>query len=313
MIIIEGKEQFHIEGPSAVALGKFDGIHLGHKQLLNNLLEQKKLGRKAVIFTFEPSPATFFAGQVIPGLSTKQEKRRFFEEAGIDVLVEFPMNERTAATLPENFIKDILVSMMETVYVTAGSDVSFGDKGKGDYKLLEKLGHELNYQVELIQKVKAGGKEISSSLIRELIVQGKMEEAGRLLGSYYSITGSVVHGNHIGHTLGFPTVNITPSVEKLLPPNGVYTSLIQVEGRNKIYKGITNVGRKPTVSDHNGINAETFIYDFDEDLYGKEIIVSLLSHRRLEVKFGSFEDLKQQLQRDRVDGREYFLNRGTEN
>ena len=296
MQIIQGTTEFHIDEKSAVAIGKFDGIHLGHRKLLNRVLEQKKDGLKAVVFTFDPPPEEFFTGQVIKQLFTREEKRLAFEKMGIDILIEFPLTEITVATDPEDFVRRILVHQINADYIAAGTDVSFGDKGRGDQHLLRSLSRELGYELDLIDKVRLDGEEISSTRVRLEIADGNMPMARRLLGSGYSISGIVEHGRHIGHTIGVPTINILPPDNKLLPPYGVYSSNVYLDG--VVYKGMTNIGRKPTISEKEKVGVETYIYDFNEDVYGKLMEVELLEFLRPEMKFDSIEDLKKQIQSD---------------
>lgn len=303
MQIIQQTTEFYIEQKTAVALGKFDGIHRGHQKLLEKILEQKKEGLKAVVFTFEPSPTAFFQKCKSKELSTKQEKEAVFEKMGIDILIEFPLNEQTAAMDAQDFVKEILVKRMNAGYVAAGTDLSFGYRGAGNAKLLTELSKNHGFRVEIIEKVCYEGREISSSYIREEIEKGEMETAAALIGSPYAIAGVVKHGNRIGRTLGFPTVNLLPEEEKLLPPCGVYFSKVLIE--KEVYKGVTNIGYKPTVSKEMQLGVETFIYDFEQDIYGKEIQVVLEHFRRPERKFDSLEQLKTQVDEDKEAGKQY--------
>lgn len=299
MEIITGTTQFKINEKTAVAIGKFDGIHVGHKKLLSYILEQKKDGLKSVVFTFDPSPEEFFMGKRLPQLFTRDEKRRAFEKMGIDVLLEFPLTEITAATEPEDFVKRILVSQLSADYIAAGVDVSFGNRGRGDRHLLAHLSKEFGYELELIDKVRVDDEEVSSTRVRNEVSDGNMKMAARLLGEEYSVSGTVVHGRHIGHTIGVPTANIHPEENKLLPPFGVYKSVVVT--RYGMVNGMTNIGRKPTISDREKVGVETYLYDFDRDLYDSFIEVKLLSFMRPEMKFDSVDDLKKQIKSD-VEG-----------
>ena len=302
MDIISETTEFHIDGKTAVAIGKFDGIHLGHKKLLDIILQEKKDGLKSVVFTFDPPPEEFFTGSQIPQLFTKLEKRAAFEEMGIDVLIEFPLTAKTAATDPEDFVRRILVKQIGADFIAAGTDVSFGDKGRGDRHLLRNLSKEIGYELELIDKVRLDGEEVSSTRVRNRVADGDMPMVKRLLGYNYSVCGTVQHGRHIGHTIGVPTVNIIPPSNKLLPPYGVYSSRVYLEDR--VYDGMTNIGRKPTISDKEQVGVETFIYDFNGDAYGKLIKVELIRFVRPEMKFNSIDDLKAQIKSDLVSARE---------
>ncbi|MCR4903922.1 MAG: bifunctional riboflavin kinase/FAD synthetase [Butyrivibrio sp.] len=308
MEIITNLDEFNIEGRTALALGKFDGIHRGHQKIIAELAKKRKEGLKTVIFTFDPSPATLFSGKQIPELSTKEEKRRYFEKTElIDYLVEFPLTFESAAIEPDIFIKDILVDKLHVAFIAAGTDVSFGNKGKGDYKLLEEKSLEYGYETDIVDKVQyKDGRIISSTYVREAIAMGHMEKAEKLLGTPYSVSGIIQHGRSLGHTIGVPTVNIIPESGKLLPPNGVYYSYVILE--SKTYKGMTNIGFKPTVSDEPQMGVETYIYDFDSDIYGKFIEVELLSYRRPEMHFESVEALTKQMQEDIAAGKIYFTD-----
>lgn len=303
MQIISGTTDFELSGRGAVVIGKFDGLHRGHKLLLEQVLEEKENGLLAVVFTFDPPPAAFFAKKTLKGLTTKEEKRRYFRQLGIDVLVEFPMNEKTAATPPAEFITEILQKKLHAALIVAGTDLSFGDRGRGDCALLEEYAPRCGYRVRIMEKVYDGGEAISSTRVRGAVEKGRMEEAERLLGAPYAVMGTVVHGRRIGRTLGFPTVNQLPPADKLLPPNGVYLS--EVECRGGIFKGLTNVGTKPTVEkgENPPMGVETYIYDFDEDIYDSFITVRLLSFCRPEQKFASLDELKAQLDHDIEAGR----------
>ena len=304
MRIITDSRQFNIEDVTAVAIGKFDGIHLGHQKLLSHILDKKDKGMKAAIFTFDPSPAVFFTGRSMPQLLTGEEKRRKFEKLGIDILVEYPMDAETAHTDPEDFVRRILHGYMNAGYIAAGDDLSYGYKGKGDFRLLNGLSEELGYRTHAIKKLKMFDRYISSSFIKEEIGQAEMERAGELLGEPYYVGGMVEHGKRLGRTIGFPTVNIIPPKEKCLPPYGVYFSEVRIDGRRLF--GMTNIGLRPTVSDNGIISVETYIYDFDEDLYGKYLEIALLTFHRSERRFESVDALKAQMNLDLEAGRNYF-------
>ncbi|WP_026651879.1 bifunctional riboflavin kinase/FAD synthetase [Butyrivibrio proteoclasticus] len=296
MQIITRLEELNIDSKTAVAMGKFDGIHLGHKKLLDLIINAKQDGLKATVFTFEPSPEEYFVGHKIKQLFTKAEKRKAFEKMGIDILVEFPLNEHTVATPPEDFVRHILVEDLKASLIAAGTDVSFGDKGRGDQYLLKNMSKELGFELILIDKVMLDGEEVSSTRVRNEVVDGEMPMVKRLLGCDYSISGIVEHGKHLGHTIGIPTVNILPPDNKLLPPFGVYRSTVVIGDSS--FDGMTNIGRKPTVSSDNQVGVETYIYDFDEDVYGQNIEVILHEFTRPEMKFDSLEALKAQMEKD---------------
>lgn len=301
MEIIAGTTDFYLEKDTAVAIGKFDGVHLGHRRLLEEIIAKKKDGLAACVFTFDPAPAVLFGLSDGRELTTREEKRRLFERLGIDILIEFPLTKETAATEPERFVSEILAKQMNTRFVAAGEDLSFGKNGAGNALLLEKMAPQLGFCVKTIEKIEVDGIEVSSTYLRKLVEEGRMEEAESMLGMPYTLVGTVEHGNHIGHTLGFPTVNLLPPAGKLLPPNGVYYATVRYNGR--VYRAISNVGTKPTVSEEKVMGVESYLYDFTQDIYGQEIEVALKSFRRPERKFASLEELKNQLDLDIADGR----------
>lgn len=295
--------ELHME--TAVAIGKFDGLHRGHRRLLQEILDKKATGLKACVFTFDPSPAVFFGLADGKELMTKEEKRRALRDMGVDVLVEYPMNAENAAVTPYDFVKKLLADALNVKFIAAGTDVSFGAKGAGNARLLEECAKELEYELKLIDKVTLEGTEISSSLVRKEVEAGNMEYVTALLGAPYTVSGEVMHGKALGRKLGMPTMNLLPPKEKLLPPVGVYYSLVRYEGMN--YPAISNVGYKPTVSQEPVLGVETYLYDFDKEIYGEDISVSLLSYKRPEMRFASVEELKEQMKQDISDGKEYHF------
>lgn len=302
MEIIAGQKVFQLHRETAVAVGKFDGIHIGHRRLLEEILNRKKEGLEACVFTFDPSPAVLFGRGDSKVLSTREEKRQIFQQLGVDVLVEFPMDFETASMEPEAFAREILAKSLRGKLIAAGEDLSFGRNGAGSAALLKELGPELGLCVEIIPKVCAGGEEVSSTRIRNLLEKGEMARVRELLGEDYTVSGTVQHGHRIGRTLGFPTVNLLPPEDKLLPPFGVYYSRVQVGERE--YPAISNVGRKPTVGGREQVGVESFLYQFQEEIYGREIRVFLEEFRRPEKKFADLEALRAQLQLDIAAGRQ---------
>ena len=303
MKIIEKTTEFRIGQETAVAIGKFDGFHRGHQKLLNRIKEQKERGLASVVFTFVPSPAAFFSKEPEQDLTTIEEKRKIFEEAGVDYLIEYPFYQEIADMDPEIYISKVLVEQLNAKCIVAGEDVSFGKKGLGDCRLLKEKAMQYGYEVVIIDQVLYKGKEVSSTYVREAVRQGDMELADQLLGQPYHVGGTIVHGRHLGSSLGMPTVNIVPPEQKLLPPNGVYFSYIKMNGNT--YQGITNIGTKPTVSGEAVMGVETYIYDFSRDVYGQEAEVYLLHYKRPEMRFDGIEALKAQMATDIAKGREY--------
>ncbi len=306
MKIISNTLDFEFHTETAVALGKFDGLHIGHRRLLEEILKKKQDGLAACVLTFDPSPAVFFGFSDGKELTPKEEKRELFARMGVDILVEFPMTRESAAIAPETFIEEILVKRMHTKWIAAGTDVSFGNKGAGNEVLLSRLAEKYGYGVTTIEKLKWNQKEVSSSGVRSLIEKGNMKRAAEFLGRPYTILGKVEHGKKLGRRLGMPTVNLIPPKDKLLPPKGVYYSYVNV-GTVK-YDAISNIGCKPTVSNEKMVGIESYLYDFDRDIYGENIEVQLLEYKRPEMRFDSMEQLRQQMARDMEDGKKYHFS-----
>lgn len=304
MEIIAGTLNFQLDRDTAVAMGKFDGLHVGHRELLGRIIEQRDRGLAPCVFTFDPSPAVFFGLSDGKELMTRAEKRRAFQKLGVEYLVEFPLTEQSAAMPPELFIEEVLVKRLKCRYVAAGEDVSFGSRGAGDAALLHRMGQLHGYEVQTIEKIRMYGREVSSTYVRSQVESGHMEEAARLLGTPYTMSGSVCRGAGLGHTLDMPTVNLQPPAEKLLPPYGVFFSRVLYQG--KYYNAVSNVGCKPTVTDEGRVGVETYLYDFNREIYGEEIQVQLLAFHRPEQRFDSVDALKRQLRADMEAGRRYW-------
>ncbi len=303
MQIIRDTSEFVSPGETAVSIGKFDGIHLGHRRLLEELLDQKEKGLLAVVFTFDPYPDVFFGYGPSQMLTTREEKREIFEKMGIDILVEFPFNAESAATPSRDFVKRFLCSHLRARFIAAGPDLSFGDRGSGNFDLLEEMAPEYGFRAKKIEKVVMDENIISSTLIRRLVKTGEVTTAARYLGEPYMVRGQIVHGRALGRRIGIPTLNQIPPQDKLLPPFGVYYSDVLIGGRK--YCGMTNIGIKPTVSDDRRITVETYLYDFSGDIYGETATVRLLTHRRPEMKFSSIDELRSTMEQDIKAGREY--------
>ena len=287
------KTKGHLE-QTAVTLGKFDGIHLGHQRLLAHILGQP--GLSSVLFTFDLHPGNLFSDQEIKLIETQRERMHYLEKTGLDVLMAYPFTKETAAMEPLQFVRQILAGQLGAKRVVVGEDFCFGHRRAGTVALLAELAEEYGYELIVCPKVIREGGVVSSTRIRSLIEQGSMEEAARLLGRPFSVEGTVIRGNRLGHTVGMPTANIRPEETKLLPPNGVYVADVTI--RQRTYRGITNIGYKPTIGGETAPGVETWIFDFTEDIYGEEIKVELLQFVRPERKFASLEAVKAQVEQD---------------
>ena len=294
MEYITGRTDYKIEYNTALTLGKFDGIHKGHQKLLSRVRSLGPL-MKSVVFTFDVNPALAVSRKEGTILTTNEERKAVVERFGIDYLYECPFTEEIRNMEASDFVRKI-VSDLNVRFIAVGSDFGFGHNREGDYRLLQNMSGQLGYKVEVVDKERYLGREISSTYIREVIGQGDMETAEKLLGYPYTVKGVVGYGRQLGRTIGIPTTNVIPIKEKLLPPNGVYVSKVTVGGET--HMGVTNIGVKPTVGDENEKGAETFIFDFDKDVYGKNITIELHKFIRPEMRFESLEKLKEQMEKD---------------
>lgn len=303
MKYIAGKTDFYINN-SAVTLGKFDGLHLGHQMLINEVLSLKKQGLTSVMFTFMYHPHNVISDNEIKLIYTEEEKKIKLSESGLDILISYPFTYQTKNIEPEDFVKDILVEKLDAKVIVVGNDFRFGRERRGDVEMLKAMEDIYGFKVMAFEKKTWNNKVISSSAIRSELEQGNMEAVNAMLGHPYSIYGKVLHGRKIGRTLGMPTTNLIPSANKLLPPRGVYVSRTIADGKS--YPGMTNIGFKPTVGNEDHISIETYIYDFDKDLYGRDILVELLAFERPEIKFDSIDELKRRMVEDLAFGRKFF-------
>lgn len=297
MEIIKNTTEFQIEEPTAISLGKFDGLHQGHQLLVDRILKKKKERLASLIFTFD------FGER--PVLTLKEERRELLRGEHVDYLVECPFVPALSHMEPEDFVQEVLKKRLHAKYLAVGTDFRFGYQRKGDYHLLQKMSESCGFQVDVVEKACWQGREISSTFIREELEQGHMELVNQLLGYAYSVTGEVLHGRQIGRTLGMPTTNLLPKEQKLLPPNGVYATRTVIAG--EVFEGITNIGYKPTVGGETRKGVETYLFDLDRNLYGEIIQVQFYGYERPERKFPTLEALKAQIEFDVAWGKEYFL------
>lgn len=303
MRYIAGNTDFKFNN-SAITLGKFDGIHLGHRYLMEQVLSYKKHGYTAIMFSFLYHPGNLFSDKELELIYTEEEKVAKLQNSGIDALISYPFTEETKNMEPDDFIKDILVDKLDTRIIIVGNDFRFGHNRRGDYQMLQAYEKKYNYKVIVCEKKKWNETIISSSTIRNELKVGNMEIVNSMLGSPYSISGEVLHGRKIGRTIGMPTTNIIPPSNKLLPPCGVYASKTIIKGQ--AYPGITNIGYKPTVGSDKEKGVETYIFDYNKELYGETIDVELYTFERPEFKFTSLEELRLAMLDDIEFGRQYF-------
>lgn len=306
MKILNDTLDFSIPEESAVTLGKFDGIHKGHQKLMKKILEKRSQGLKSVVFTFGQMPGTVFYGKGRTIL-TRAERQAHLSAMGIDYMIECPFVPQIIQMEPEKFIEDILVGQLHVKYIAVGPDFRFGFNRKGSCGLLKKLAPVYGYEVEICEKECLEDKVISSTYVRHMLETGEMETVQKLLGYPYYVSGTVVHGHAIGRKLGIPTINLLPDDEKMLPPNGVYLTKTIFDYDE--YFGITNIGVKPTISGEEAKGIETHLFDFDGDLYDRELTVEFYAFQRTEQRFETLEKLKEQLVKDVQWGRNLIVEK----
>lgn len=281
---------------TAVALGLFDGVHLGHRAVINATLAQKKNGLSSLVFTFEPDCVLRKAGGTQGYIYTKTEKEILLcEQIGVDEIVSPPF-ERLCCLSGEEFADEILCRQLRAAHVCCGNDFRFGKNAACGAKELMDFGKRFGFEVEVISPVEYGGSIVSSSRVRELLLKGDITLANELLGFNYFINAEVLNGNHIGRTINFPTINQEFSDGQLIPKFGVYSTLTNVGG--KVMPSVTNVGVKPTIEGVRRPLAETHIIGYNGDLYGKNADVCFKSFIRPEIKFASLGELKAQINKD---------------
>lgn len=283
-----------IENKTVAVLGKFDGVHKGHQALIyaaQKIMKEENL--KIAVFTFN------FGTGHRNLLTTINERRSIFEKMNVDYLIECPF-ESIHDMEAEAFIDDIIIGRLNSQVMVAGTDCSFGRGRKGNASLAQKIMCSYGKRAVIINKVMYGLREISSTYVRDELSEGNITAVNGLLGYEYFVEGTVVKGNQIGRTLDFPTVNIIPEENKLLPPFGVYASHVLLNG--KLYNGVTNIGVKPTVGSDT-ICVETYIFDFEGNAYGTKIRVMLNEFIRPEVCFPGLGELKMQIAADIRDAK----------
>lgn len=291
---------------SVVCVGTFDGLHLGHKVVIDKTIEHaKRCHSKSVVFTFWPHPLEIISPELkIYYLNSYQEKIDLFTKSGIDYLVLQPFDHAFANLSYQDFISKYLVQYLKMKFFVIGYDHQFGREREGNYETLQKLTQEYHFDIERVKQQSISGEWISSTKIRDLLKEGNIELANTLLGYQYCATGIVIKGKQIGTSIGFPTANMEIDNQKIIPKNGVYCITANIEG--EIYEGMANIGYKPTVQEAQQVSVEAHFFDFHKPLYDKSI--KLYFHKRIrdEFKFSSIEALKKQLELDQREVLNFF-------
>ncbi len=307
MDVLYGKNNnIKIERPTGVGLGNFDGLHVGHMALVNTLINESRMnGLDSMIYTFTKHPENILRRKLFtPLLTTVNKKIQLLGDTSLAYLYFDEFDENYSRMKPESFVKDILLKRLGAKLAVAGFDYRFGYKGEGDADLLKEMGRAFNFRVIIIPPIKIDNEIVSSTKIRKCVAGGDMEKVFGLLGRHYSITGQVANGRKQGSKLGFPTANLHPEDYLILPHNGVYITRTLLDGQ--FYPGVTNVGLNPTFGDVGKTSVETHIFNFDRDIYAKDIEVFFLSKIRDEKKFKTGEELADQVRRDIRTAKEFF-------
>jgi len=290
-----------------ITMGTFDGVHLGHIKLLEQVaIKAKENNTKSVVITYFHHPLETIHKKTFPYLLTEQKiKEKLIKESGIDCVLYLDFNEKMAQMQPEDFLKKIIIEEIDAKAIIVGYDTHFGNSREGNFQFLQNRSALYNYSIELIEPVKINNHIISSSLIRDYIREGDMQYAAKLLGRNYSIHGSIQLGHHIGRKIGFPTINLQPAnANKLIPAIGVYVCEVKVNDR--IYEGVTNIGYSPTLKTTRIKEIETYILDFDEDLYYKDVEIIFNKRLREELHFKDKDELIEAIEVDVNQTREFF-------
>ncbi|MEF9989574.1 MAG: bifunctional riboflavin kinase/FAD synthetase [Christensenellaceae bacterium] len=286
-----------IKEKTAVAIGLFDGVHKGHKALINDL--EAQAGLKSLVYTFDSKPNHF----AYKNIYTLDEKEQIFSGMGVDYFCLQKFDETFSNLTKEEFLKKVIYDFCAK-HITVGFDFKFGKNAEGNIDFLRENCAKYDYTLSVIPEISYEGIKISSSYIRSLLSEGNMQQAAKLLGRFYFINGTIVKGNHIGTKIGFPTANL--SADKLMPKYGVYATIAQIG--NKRYRAVTNVGTKPTIKNDNIPNVETYILDFDQDIYDENLRVYFVQRVRREQAFATVDQLKAQIAIDAIKAAELLKN-----
>jgi len=311
MKIVNKLETIEIPFKNAVVtIGNFDGVHIGHQALFHTVIEKSDaIEGTSVAITFDPHPMRVLrADHHLPLITLKEQKTELIARSGIEVLVQIPFTLDFATISPRRFVEDLLVNRIGMKAIIVGRDYTFGRNREGNLDLLEQWAPELGYEVILVDWIQSANghtARISSTRIREMVMDGKMDDARRLLGRYYQIRGEVAGGrNRGGRLLGFPTANIN-LLDELSPKRGIYAVTVQHDAR--IFAGVANIGYSPTFDDHI-FTVEVHILDFNKNIYGDTIRVNFIQRLRDEIKFENIDALSEQIRRDVSQARRILGN-----
>lgn len=293
----------HIQA-TAIALGNFDGVHMGHRDLIRQTVNYAKdSGLRSAVFTFSNHPRELITGNPVQSITRSVEKEAIIKKMGVDYIFNLEFTEEIHMMNPEDFINKILIEKMHMHHAFCGFNYRFGFQAAGTSQTLYDMGEASGFGVDISDPYKIEGHVVSSSLIRKLIADGRVDECEKYLGRHYAESGIVQIGNKIGKSFGFPTCNTFPCESMILPPNGVYVTFCTHDGIR--YPAITNVGVKPTIGDDYRKNMETHIFNFNKETYGEVIRIEFIKKMRDEIKFNTREELIEQIKSDSAEALEY--------
>ena len=312
MKIFHGTENANILRPTVLTLGVFDGLHLGHQKIMETVVERAKAtGTHATAITFDPHPrAVLHPESAPPLLQTLDQRLANFEILGIEQAIVIRFNRDFASNPAEDFLREIVHARLQAREVYLGKGFAFGKDRGGNIELLRRMSSELGFFADEVDEVRLRGMRISSSKIRELLAAGRVNLTRRMLGRPYGVEGVIIRGNRRGHTIGFPTANLKPH-NRVVPKFGVYATATLLDGKWR--RSITNIGVRPTFETDVEPSIETYIFDFDGDLYGDVLRVRFLHRIRDERKFSGIDELKAQIQKDSQRALNYFRHEGVRN
>ena len=312
MKIFHGLENANILLPTVLTLGVFDGLHLGHQRIMQTVVERAKaVNAVATAITFDPHPrAVLHPESAPPLLQTLDQRLANFKVLGIEQAIVVAFDREFAAQPAEDFLTNVVHDRLHAKEVYLGKGFAFGKNRGGNIDLLRQMSENLGFFADEVDEVTLRGKRISSSKIRDLLAEGKINIARRMLGRPYGVEGVIIRGNRRGHTIGFPTANLHPH-NRVIPKFGVYATATLIDGKWR--RSITNIGVRPTFENTAEPSIETYLFDFDGDLYGDVLRVRFLHRIRDERKFSGVDELKAQIEKDTKRALNYFEHKGVQN
>ncbi len=309
MKIYTGIEQITKNKNTVLTIGTFDGFHLGHKEIIRKVVESSKNRNcRNFVITFEPHPrSVVLKSSEVKLLTTINEKLDLFEKAGIENVLIINFTLDFSQVTAEDFVVDYIVNKIGVSSIILGHDHKLGKDRSGDEGKLKELGSKYHFDVEPVSAVEINGEVVSSTKIRNALFNCELDKANNFLGRNYTIKGKVVEGDKRGRTLGFPTANVNPDdIQKIVPANGIY--LVEFEVKQQKLFGLMSIGTRPTFDNSNKVVLEAYLYDFSGDIYGEDASVSLLHRMRDEIKYSSKEELIDQMEIDKLNGKELIKN-----